>query len=75
MASESDKYIWSSIVLSLFMEFFNSRISCIVFVSDSETAFLCFEKFFLIICFCFVTIVFFVFAVLIFYILLFVCVV
>ena len=30
-----------------------------MFVSDSETAFLCFENCFLIICFCFVMIVFF----------------
>ena len=30
-----------------------------MFVSDSETAFLCFENRFLIICFCFVMIVFF----------------
>ena len=41
------------------MESFNSWSSCIVFVSDSETAFLCFENRFLIICFCFVMIVFF----------------
>ena len=30
-----------------------------MFVSDSETAFLCFENHFLITCFCFVMIVFF----------------
>ena len=46
---------------------------CIVFVSDSETASRHFENRFLIICFCFVTILFFVLVFSIYYILLFFC--
>ena len=59
VVSESEKYIWLSIGLLLLMEYFNSWSFCIVFVSDSETAFLCFEIRFLINCFCFVMVVFF----------------
>ena len=41
----------------MFIESFKSWTSCIVFISDSETAFCLFETSFLMICFCFVIIV------------------
>ena len=59
VASQSEKHIWSSNELFLFIESFKSCTSCFVFDSDSEIAFLQFENRFLIICVCFVSIVFF----------------